>query len=262
MKTLTRSGCALFIVASWLVSATALAADFNQLHAAFDAQLKQNVKSGRVNYSALKANPKPLDDYLAELAVVSENDFNKWPKKERLAFLINLYNGSTLKLIVNHYPIKSIKKIGGLFSSPFDQPAVRAFGKTMTLNQLEHGIIRPQYHEPRVHFALVCAAKGCPPLRSEAYLGSRLDEQLDNQAKIFLANPEKNRVEDHTVFLSPIFKWYGDDFTKKYGSVLNFVRQYFSQNDAKSLRTATTAQDEFKIKYTDYDWSLNDTADK
>lgn len=232
-------------------------ASFDQTHAAFDTLLKQNLNSGLVNYSALKANPKALDSYLDQLAAVSETDFNKWPEQERLAFLINLYNASTLKLITDHYPLSSIKKIGGLFSSPFDQPAVRAFGKTMTLNNLEHGIIRPQFHEPRVHFALVCAAKGCPPLRAEAYVGSRLDELLNDQAKVFLENTDKNRVEDHVVYLSPIFKWYAEDFSTKFGSVLNAVRQYFPAREAKEL-----AQGEFKIKYTEYDWSLNDTAGK
>jgi hypothetical protein len=139
---------------------------------------------------------------------------------------------------------------------------VHLFGKTITLDDVEHGLIRPQYHEPRVHFALVCAAKGCPPLRSQSYVGSRLDEQLDDQAKMFLTNGGKNRVKDHTIYLSPIFKWYGDDFTKKYGSVLNFVRLYFPESEAKFLQSATTAQGEFQIKYTDYDWSLNDVAER
>ncbi len=103
----------------------------------------------------------------------------------------------------------------------------------------------------------MCAAKGCPPLRSEAYLGARLDEQLEDQAKSFLATSSKNRVDaqNHVVYLSPIFKWYGEDFVKKAGSVLNFLSNYFPERDARELR-----QGEFKIKYTDYDWSLNESS--
>mgnify|MGYP001585357909 CR=1 FL=1 len=115
------------------------------------------------------------------------------------------------------------------------------------------------YAEPRLHFALVCAAKGCPTLRSEAYVGPRLDSQFDDQAKQFLAMPDKNRVEaaERVGYLSPIFKWYGGDFEKKSGSVLAALKPYWPEKSAAAL-----AKGGFKIRYTDYDWSLNEESGK
>ncbi|MEO6246071.1 MAG: DUF547 domain-containing protein, partial [Opitutaceae bacterium] len=174
---------------------------FDYTHAAFDQVLKQHVADGKVNYTALKAAPQPLNAYLATLAAVPEAEFKAWGEKDQLAFLFNLYNAATLKLIIDHYPIASIKKIGGFFNfgglgdGPWEQKVVRLFGKVTTLDHLEHGLIRKDYAEPRTHFALVCAARGCPPLRAGAFVGARLDTQLDEQGKIFLGQVEKNRVD-------------------------------------------------------------------
>ena len=136
---------------------------------------------------------------------------------------------------------------------------VQLFGQTLTLNTVEHGILRKDYVEPRIHFALVCAAKGCPPLRNESYVATRLDEQLNDQARQFLANAQKNRVdmESQTVYLSPIFKWYGVDFEKKSGGVLQFLKPYWPEQERTELEKG-----DFKIRYTDYDWSLNDIGQK
>jgi len=129
----------------------------------------------------------------------------------------------------------------------------------VTLNTVEHKMLRRDYREPRIHFALVCAAKGCPPLRTEAYVAGRLDEQFDDQARKFLANAEKNRVEtgERVVYLSPIFKWYGADFEKKSGSVLAALETYWPGKAPAAL-----ASGGFRIRYTDYDWSLNDVDKK
>ena len=238
-------------------AASSSPAEFDQTHKPFDQVLHHYVKAARVDYQGLKASPEELNRYLDQVAAVGKSDFKQWNEKQQLAFLINAYNAYTLRLIADHYPVKSIKDIGSILNGPWDQPVVKLFGQTITLNTLEHGILRKDYAEPRIHFALVCAAKGCPPLRNEAYVGARLDEQLDDQAKNFLANSSKNRVEaqKHVVYLSPIFKWYGEDFGKDSRSVLKFVRQYFPEREAKEL-----GQGEFKIKYTDYNWSLNDAA--
>ena len=138
---------------------------FDQSHSRFDRVLKKFVKDGLVDYAGLKANPGELRRYLDELSTPSEMDFGRWMEKEQLAFLINLYNATTLRLIVDHYPVKSIKDIGNLWKGPWDQPVVRLFGRKVTLNTIEHDILRKNYEEPRIHFALVCAARGCPPLR-------------------------------------------------------------------------------------------------
>lgn len=232
-------------------------AAFDQTHAGFDRLLKRHVRDGWVDYGQFKVDSRPLDDYLNELAAVSRAEFSHWSEKKRLAFLINLYNAATLKLIVDHYPVRSIKDIGGLFSSPWKLEVVRLFGRVTTLHTVEHDILRKQHAEPRIHFALVCAAKGCPPLRAEAYVASRLDEQLDDQVRLFLATPEKNRVaaKERTVYLSSVFKWFAGDFEKKSGSVLKFIEPYLPETDRRAL-----AGGGLKIRYTDYDWSLNERA--
>lgn len=255
----------LSVVALALLLAGEARAAFDQTHAAFDAVLKAHVTDGRVNYAALKAAPQPLNAYLATLAAVPEAEFKTWSEKDRLAFLFNLYNAATLKLIVDHYPIASIKKIGGFFNfgglgdGPWAQKVVRLFGQVTTLDHLEHGLIRKDYAEPRAHFALVCAARGCPPLRAGAFVGAQLDSQLDEQGKIFLGQSEKNRVDaaKRTLHLSPIFKWFAGDFEAAAGSVEKFVAPYFPETSRATLTAGGLS-----ISYTDYDWSLNDAAKK
>lgn len=244
----------LFAVALCFATLTlrSAAADFDQSHAIFDGVLKQYVKSARVDYAALKAHPQDLNRYLDQVAAVSKAEFKKWSEPQQIAFLSNAYNAYTLRLIIDHYPLKSIKDIGSFISGPWDQPVVKLFGETINLNTVEHKILRVDYAEPRLHFVLVCAAKGCPPLRGEAYVAARLEEQLVDQAKQFLAESTKNRIvaTERTVYLSPIFKWYGSDFEKKSGSVLAVLKSYWPEK--------ATATDGFKIRYTDYDWSLNE----
>lgn len=211
----------------------------------FDDLLKQFVVAGRVDYQGLHANTRPLKNYLWQAGKVSESEFKSWGEKQQLAFLINLYNASTLQLIVDHYPVRSIKDIRSLFKGPWDQPVVPMFGKKITLNELEHGIIRKQYRDPRVHMALVCAAKGCPILRGEAYTAENLDEQLDDQSRAYLATSTGLVIDRQKglASISSIFKWYGDDFA----SVPAFIEKY-SLGNIQGL----------KIKYLDYDWSLNE----
>jgi Protein of unknown function, DUF547 len=237
-----------------LLVAQVVAADFDQTHALFTTVLEQHVRDARVDYAALKAKPTDLTRYLDQIAAVSRADFARWSEPARIAFLTNAYNAYTLRLIIDHHPVKSIKDIGSLLKGPWDQPSVQLFGETTTLNTLEHKILRVDYAEPRLHFALICAAKGCPPLRREAYVAERLDEQLSDQAREFLATTAKNRIEigERTVYLSPIFKWYGGDFEKQSGSVLKALEPYWPAG------AGAGAAGDFKIRYTDYDWSLNE----
>jgi hypothetical protein len=250
----TRPLCALALGLTLLASRTA-AAQFDQSHALFDAVLKQRVKNARVDYAGLKAHPEDLNRYLGQVAAVRKAEFKKWGEAEQIAFLSNAYNAYTLKLIIDHYPLKSIKDIGNFINGPWDQPAVKLFGETMDLNTVEHKILRVDYAEPRLHFVLVCAAKGCPPLRGGAYVGARLEAQLVDQAKQFLAETAKNRIaaSERTVYLSPIFKWYGSDFEKKSGSALAALKSSWP-------RKLPTGYEQFKIRYTDYDWSLNELS--
>ncbi|OGR88885.1 MAG: hypothetical protein A2992_09425 [Elusimicrobia bacterium RIFCSPLOWO2_01_FULL_59_12] len=224
---------------------------------AFFSVLKEVVKEERVDYSALKARPADLRVFLDLAAAMTEADFRSWPESKQIAFLINLYNARTLLLIIDHYPIASIKKIGNLLKGPWDQPVVRLFGQTMTLGHLEHEILRKRYNEPRIHFALVCAAKGCPPLRAEPYAADALDRQLDDQGRRFMRDSAKNRLDRNAgvLYLSPIFDWFKNDFTGKSESLQAFVAPYLSAADASFLTKNTV-----KIRFTDYDWSLNDRA--
>lgn len=235
-------------------SSPAQAADFDHTHAAFTAVLQGSVKSERVNYAALKSKPDALGGYLASLAAVPEKEFNAWNKEQRLAFLINLYNAATIKLVIDNYPIKSIKDIGNFIKGPWHQPVVHVFDQTVTLNHIEHDIIRANYGEPRAHFALVCASIGCPPLRAEAFEATRLNGQLDDQGRVFFASSAKNRVDAKggVLYLSPIFKWFSADFTGKSGSVEKFVAPFFNEADKAAILSG-----KLSIEYTEYSWSLN-----
>jgi hypothetical protein len=259
---------ALLIAAALVFPAVGSAAQFDRTYAGYDALLKQYVSDGRVDYKGIATDIDALDRYLYGAAGVSEAAFNAWAESERLAFLINLYNAATLKLILDHYPIDSIKDIGSFFKGPWDQEVVRLFGSTITLDNLEHDIIRKQYSEPRIHLALVCAAKGCPPLRSEAYVAGKLDAQLDDQSRRFLTSPAGLRIDRgrKTVYFSSIFKWYGKDFVGRYSpssgftglsgterAVANFSSKYLAPSDSDYLKAGG-----YSVKYLDYDWSLNE----
>ncbi len=228
-----------------LFQTSGAAQEFDPSHSVFDGVVKAHVANGTVDYRGLHAAPQALDQYLNALAAVPETQFRTWTEPRQIAFLANLYNAATLKLILDHYPLKSIKDIGSIFKGPWDQPVVRLFGKTITLNNLEHDILRKNYHEPRLHMALVCAAKGCPPLRSEAYVGERLDEQLDDQSRNYLTRPAGLVIdrEKGAASISSIFKWYGDDFP----SVPDFIEKHSGQSLAG-----------LNIRHLKYDWSLNE----
>ena len=237
-----------------LLASRGQAAGFDHSHALFGKVLKETAVGGLVNYSALKAAPRELNTYLDQLGAISKSEFQSWNLSQQIAFLINLYNASTLKLIADHYPVTSIKAIGGT-KGPGEQAAVRLFGAKATLNKIEHEMLRSNYPEPRIHFALSCAALGCPVLRGEPYTPDKLDAQLAEQARVFLSNPSKNRVDlqQQTLFLSPIFKWYAADFQKNSNSVQRYVSQFFPRPVQEELKKG-----DFQIRYTDYNWTLND----
>lgn len=250
-------------VFAWVLCLVLLAGGAPTAQSAFDPTYDLYAKvllafvdeNGRVDYPSLKVNPQNLKLCLDQWAEVTESEFQTWTRDEQLAFFLNLYNAQTLARILEHYPLLSIRDIGHVFMGPWDQEVVRIFGDTKSLDYLEHVLIRKKYEEPRVHFALVCAAMGCPPLRREPYIAEKLDAQLEDQVRIFMATPQKNRmdVEKKTVYLSLIFKWFDKDFLKVSGDLLSFVEPYFSQNQAVDFKTG-----EYKIVFTDYDWTLNE----
>ena len=247
----------LFFAGVLAAGAFAQAAAFDHTHARYGVVLERFVRDGLVDYRGLHEDPAGLDAYLDTLAAVGRRDFERWSREDQIAFLVNLYNARTLRLIVDHYPVESIKDIGGWFRSPWKLPVVRLFGKAVTLDHVEHDVLRARYEEPRIHFALVCAAMGCPPLRREPYVGARLDAQLDDQGRTFLADRPKNRFEaaEQVLHLSPIFKWFREDFTTEGRTVAGFVRPFLPEDDARRLSPGSV-----RIRYTDYDWSLNERS--
>jgi hypothetical protein len=247
----------IFLATQWALECTT-AAGFDQTHALYARVLSNFVSNGQVDYAQLKSGPEELDAYLNNLAAVRPEDFTGWPRENRLALLLNLYDARTLRLIIDHYPLKTIRDIGVLPGAAWRQLLVRFGGQLMTLSHLENDIIRAEYREPRIHFALVCAALGCPILRSEPYTGDRLAAQLDDQANQFLRTPERNRFDSTTgiLWLSPIFKWYKDDFTDSAGSLSAYVKPFLP----KEVREAIDQSSKVQVRYTEYDWRLNERS--
>lgn len=203
----------------------------------YEAVLKTYVdKNGMVNYAGLQQNRAGLDTYIQSL---EKPDTEGWNEQDWIAFWINAYNARTLQVIIDHYPTEGIRKIRGAWT----KLKVPILGKERTLDEIEHKILRKEFNEPRIHMALVCAARSCPKLRNEPYTGARLDEQLADQSRDFLSRPDRFRIEDSTARISQIFKWFKKDFE----SVPEFIRIYSGQDISK-----------LKIKYQHYDWSLNE----
>ena len=225
-------------------------------HSAFDALLKAHVSTegGFVDYDALKNDADKLDAYIA---AIGKADVDTLGRDERLAFLINGYNAFTLRLILDHYPVDSIKDIPS--DQRWDAKRWTSVGGTYSLNQIEHELIRPKFAEPRVHFALVCAAIGCPPLRPEAYTGSRLEEQLADQSRYVHTHARWFRLHEDTgeVELTALYDWYGGDFEQKASSIVGFAAQY-----SPDLVRLINAGKEPRVKFLDYSWRLNSVANR
>lgn len=232
-------------------------------HAAFDAVLRRHATAASVDYAGIRAERAALDGYIAGLRAVSRETFDAWPRAEQIAFLINAYNAIVIQQVIDNYPIRrsvrpaalirpsnSVWQIDGFF----DQLKHRLLGRDLTLDQVEHEWLRAKLKEPRIHFALVCAARSCPPLRREAYRGHRLDQQLDDQARTFLNDRERNRFGTEGAELSEIFKWFAEDFGGERG-LRHYLGRYLN---AELARRFTSGR--YDIRYIDYDWTLNDVA--
>ncbi len=213
-------------------------------HEKFDKLLKKYVsETGFVDYKGFKNDPL-FKEYLNELS--NHPPQPNWTKNEKLAYWINAYNAFTIQLIIDNYPVKSIKEIGGTFGSPWDIEFIQIGGRTYNLNQIEHEILRKQFNEPRIHFAIVCASVSCPKLRNEAYVPEKLNDQLNDQVKEFINDSSKNIISENSVKLSQIFNWFKSDFTKK-GSLIDFLNRY------SKVKISPKA----KISYLKYNWNLN-----
>lgn len=220
-------------------------------HKLWDELLKANVNDkGYVNYKGMIADSTKLNKYLDMLSV-NVPDEEVWSKSAQLAYWINAYNAFTVRLIIRNYPEKSIKDLAGgipFINTPWDIKFIHIGDETYDLNNIEHGIIRKQFDEERIHFAVVCAAMSCPPLRNEAYTADKLDSQLDDQARKFFNDPTKNKISKDKAEISPILKWYGGDFKDKAPSLREYVNQYSKVQINQGV----------DIGFTDYNWALNE----
>jgi len=237
-------------------------------NAPWDGLLQRHVKvldgghATQVDYAGLRAEQALLRDYLAATAAVSPAEFATWSKAEQLAFLINVYNASTVALVLSGEPqIASIKELGSLLRSPWKQRFIKLLGETRSLDELEHGLIRGEqgYQEPRIHFAVNCASIGCPALRNQAYNGATLDAQLADAQRDFLSDRSRNRLTGKTLQVSSIFKWYGDDFDHDGQGLAGYLA---SQAEALGLTPNQVQQlldEQIEIEFLDYDWQLNRT---
>ncbi|CAN5243313.1 DUF547 domain-containing protein [soil metagenome] len=221
-------------------------------HDAWTKLLKKYVNDkGLVNYKGFINDIKALDAYLATLSN-NPPDENKWSTNEQLAYWFNAYNAFTVKLITMHYPVSSIKKIGPdiqviFVNTPWDKDFFKIGGSNFSLNDIEHKTLRKRFEEPRMHFALNCASMSCPKLRNEAYEASKLNSQLDDQARAFLADKSKNVITQNKIKISKLFNWYGKDFTKNSGKI-EYLNKYAP---VKINRNAD-------IDYLDYSWDINE----
>ena len=230
-------------------------------HLLFTQLLNDYVHNGLVNYIKLK-DDKRLDNYLEQLE--NTNPDNLLTDEDKLAFWINAYNAYTLKFIIEEYPIESINDLhwGGLYlgsllgTTVWDDEKIIINGKQLSLNNIEHDIARKIFGEEKVHFAMVCASYSCPSLRDEAYEGFKLNNQLNEQARLFFNDETKNKfdLKKRRAYLSKILDWYGDDFGNDDQSILLYVSQFLDREIADDIRRNSS---KWEIDHLSYNWDLN-----
>lgn len=203
-------------------------------------------EKGKVNYDGFIKDSTELSAYLD---LVSHNPPNKnWTEQTQLSYWINAYNAFTIKLIIDNYPLKSIKEIGGglpMINSPWDIKFFKIGNVPFDLNTIEHEILRKKFDEPRIHFAINCASSSCPKLRNEAYSEQKLESQLEDQADDFINNSRKNSINELETKVSKIFDWFKSDFTRN-TDLVSFISRYNASINAEN-----------KVEYLEYNWNLN-----
>ena len=256
------------LVGLGLCSAVASEASSIREHREFDRLLRAYVhdlpggQASVVDYAGFARERDRLRGYLQRLSAVPSTDFAAWPWADRQAFLINAYNAATIETVLGRYPdLDSIKDLGGLLQSPWQQPVLDLLGKTRSLDDIEHVLMRgsDDYRDPRIHFAVNCASIGCPALRNEAYTGAKLQAQLEDQTRRFLADRSRNRYDAvaQSLLLSPIFDWYRADFERLSDGLDHFLLRYADilGLDAPARSAASVAK--LDLRFGDYDWRLN-----
>lgn len=210
-------------------------------HDSWDKLLRKHVSSsGKVNYKSFKSDKIALESYIK---LLQDNPLqDSWNKNKKMAYWINAYNAFTIKLIVDNYPISSITKLDG--GKPWDKKWIKLGGKTYSLNNIENDILRPQYKDARIHFAVNCAAKSCPTLLNRAWTASNLNANFEKQATAFINNANFNKISEKNIEVSKIFEWYAVDF----GDLITYLNKY----------SRTKIKSNAKINYMEYDWNLNE----
>lgn len=223
-------------------------------HSLWTELLQKHVSDvGEVDYQGFRRDSVKLNRYLQTLSSTAP-DKKKWSGSEQLAYWINVYNAFTVKIVADHYPVESIKEIGGRVNIPFvstvwDIKFIDIGGKEIDLNTVEHGIIRKEFEEPRIHFAVNCASYSCPILRNEAYTAEKLEEQLQQQTVHFINNPRFNIIQGpDKAQISRLFQWYSGDFKVNGMTVVDYLNQY----------SAVKLKPDADISDMEYDWSLNE----
>jgi len=262
----------LLAIGTMLTLTSGWAQAFDHTHAAWQALLARHVKvaahgnASAVDYHGVQSERAALKAYLDSVSAVLEAEYRQWSKFQRLAFLINAYNAFTVDLVLSKYPnLESIKNIGSVFQSPWKKKFFVLLGQERSLDDVEHGMIRAAgvFDDPRIHFTVVCASVGCPMLRSEAFNAERLNEQLDDGMRRFLADSSRNRFDAASgrLLVSKIFDWYGKDFEQGHRGFdslnVTFARYADQLAAAPDARTRVRAGD-YRIEFLDYDWHLND----
>jgi hypothetical protein len=269
--TRTGVGVAACCLAAVALTASPRADTFDHEYWSYAKLLHDHVHAVVVDYAALKEHRGTLGEVMTTFAEPSAADERVWTREQRLSFWINAYNLFTLRAIVDHYPIRSawltlqprnsIRQIDGVWTTL----SWSAAGRTVTLDDIEHRILRPEFKEPRVHFAINCASVGCPPLSAEPYRPATLIEQLDAAARRYLAREQGLQIRGDTLRVSRILEWYGEDFVPGFAPeaagkpdrlelVARAVVVRFGPPAAADLARKPST----RIKYLDYDWSLND----
>jgi hypothetical protein len=221
-------------------------------HAIWDKLLNSHVdKEGFVDYKGFIRDSVKFNEYLAILSAANPKADN-WSREEQMAFWINAYNAFTVKLIIDNYPVSSIKDIKkgiAFVNSVWDIQFIHIGGDTYDLNNIEHSILRSKFKDARIHAAINCASYSCPALRDEAYTAAKLDAQLTDAMRKFVNDPRRNKVSAKKAEISEIFKWFRKDFTRDAGTVRDFLNRYADKKlDANG-----------RITHIDYDWKLNES---
>ena len=229
-------------------------------------QVSKDGNSSVVRYSSIQAERPLLKRYLTELSDVSMREYGTWTKPQQLAFLINAYNAFTVDLVLSKYPgLNSINDLGNVFQSPWKKKFFVLLGEERSLDDLEHGLIRSpgQFNEPRIHFAVVCASIGCPMLRPESFVAERLEYQLADGMRRFLADRSRNRFDAKAgrMQVSKIFDWYGKDFGQGHQGLTSLKVAFARHADvlgANPDEIRRIRDGAYSIEFLDYDWRLND----